>query len=557
MTKAAGEFLSSQLNVPVKIGKVEMVWLNRLALSDVSLDDRRGERLFEAGHLSAGFQVWPLLLRKKWVFSRVRLFNFSLNLHRETSDAPLNLQFLLDAFASRDTTSPPDIDLRIHSVLFRNGSVRYDVADAPDASRTFNPNHALVEKLSGQIALEHLDGDSLNLRIRALSFQERSGFRLDKLSAHLSGNRQGVAFDEFHIRLPETLLQITDARIRFEADSVVSKLTGPSVELRLNASGLCLRDFAAFAPALRHFPEKMELSADVSGDADDWLVRRLTLKQNSALSFQGEMEWKNLLQPETTYLFGRIDRLHLTAARLSEVIDRLAEKPSALSTLALRLGQIGFSGEIAGFTDHLVAYGKLQSDIGSLETDLLIEHQREQQTAFHLKGLVASSELDVNRLFDEGNPWGTVRFSAEVDVSGSKDSSLAGNIRAQVNQMDYRGYRYENLLLAGHFARQEFHGLLEVDDPNGKLHAEGFVRANGEHSIFRVSARLTDVRPDKLHITTQYDQPQISLNLSTHFTGNHPDHFTGQILVDHFSFQTAGKSFRLDTLQIDAVNGEN
>ncbi|MDR1675030.1 MAG: translocation/assembly module TamB domain-containing protein [Tannerella sp.] len=558
MAREAGEFLSSQLNVPVKIGKVELVWLNRLVLSDVSLDDRRGERLFEAGHVSAGFKVWPLL-RKKCVFTTVRLFNFSLHLHRETSAAPLNLQFILDAFASRDTTAqPPNINLQIHSILFRNGSIRYDVADMPDASRKFDPNHVLMEKLNGQISLDIPDSDSLNIRVRTLSFRERSGFRLEKLSTRLSGNRQGVAFDEFDIRLPETQLQITDARVRFHgADSVASTPADVSVELRLNASGLSLRDFAAFVPALRHFPEKTELSAEVSGFPNDMRVRQLTLKQNSALSFQGEMELKNLLQPETTYLFGRIDRLQVTAARLSEIAGRLTEKPFALSAPLRRLGHIDFAGEISGFTDHLVAYGKLQSDIGSLETDMLIGHRREEHIAFYLKGRVASSELDVSRLFDEGNPWGTVRFSAELDVSYPADSSLAGNILAQVNQMDYRGYRYENILLAGHFGRQEFHGRLEVNDTGGKLRAEGFVRDNGEHSVFQVSARLADVRPDKLHFTGSYDRPQMSLNLSAHFTGNHPDNFVGQIVVDDFSFQTAEKSFRLDTLQIDAVNGED
>ncbi|MDR1454260.1 MAG: translocation/assembly module TamB domain-containing protein [Tannerella sp.] len=557
MAGEAGKFLSSQLNVPVKIGKVELVWLNRLALSDVSLDDRRGERLFEAGHVSAGFKVWPFL-QKKWVFTTVRLFNFSLNLHRETSAAPLNLQFLLDALASRDTAQHPDISLRIHSVLFRNGSIRYDVADTPGTSRTFDPNHVLLEKLGGQLSLDRLDGDSLDVRIRTLSFQERSGFRLEKLSARLNGNRQDIALDGIDIRLPETLLQIAEARIRFQdADSVASTPADASVEFRLNAPSLCLRDFTAFEPALRHFPERMELSADVSGSPDDLRIRKLALKQNSALSFQGEIELKNLLQPETTYLFGRIDRLQLTAARLTDMVARLTENPSALPAPLLRLGQIGFAGEISGFIDHLVAFGKLQSDIGSLETDMLIGYRREEQIAFYLKGRIASSEWDVGRLFDGENPWGTVRFSAELDASHSTDNSLAGNIQARVSQLEYRGYRYENILLAGRFSRQEFHGRIDVDDPSGNLHVEGFVRDSGEHSVLQFSAGLADLRPDKLLFTDRYDQPRMSLHLSAHLTGNHPDNLAGQVVMENFSFQTAGQSFRLDTLQIDAVNGEN
>ncbi|MDR2138155.1 MAG: translocation/assembly module TamB domain-containing protein [Tannerella sp.] len=555
MAEAAGRWLSSQLHVPVKIGKVEIVWLNHLVLSNVSLDDRRGERLLEAGHVSVGFRVWPFL-QKKWVFTTVHLSNFSLNLHRETSAAPLNLQFIADALASRDSTQPSNVHLQIHSILFRNGSVRYDVADTSDSPQTFNPNHLLIEKLSGQISLDRFEDDSLHVLIRALSFQERSGFRMEKGTTRLRVDRQGIAFDEFEIRLPETLLQITDARVRFHgADSLAQKPADASVDFRLTASPLCLRDFMAFAPVLRHFPEKAELSAEVSGFPNDLRIRGLTLKQNSALSLQGEMELKNLLLPESTYLFGRINRLQLTAAELTDMAGRLTEKPLTLPAPVLRLGQIDFNGEISGFTDHLVAFGRLRSDFGSLETDMLIGHKREEQTAFYLKGRIASSELDVNRLLDEGNAWGTVRFAAELDVSCSTDNSFAGNMQAQVNQLEYKGYRYENILLAGHFSRQEFHGRLEVNDTNGKLYAEGFVRDNGEHSAFQLSARLADLRPDKLHLTDTYDRPQMSLLLSTHFTGNHPDNFTGQIMVNDFSFRTAENSFQLDTLQIDAVNG--
>ena len=49
--------LSARLDVPVTVGKVDIEWLNRLVLGDVSINDPNGRKLFEADHISAGFHL--------------------------------------------------------------------------------------------------------------------------------------------------------------------------------------------------------------------------------------------------------------------------------------------------------------------------------------------------------------------------------------------------------------------------------------------------------------------------------------------------------------------
>lgn len=122
VSKVASAELSSHLGVPVKIGNVDIEWFNRLVLDNLYLEDQEGKTLFEANHVAAGFEVLPLL-KGKFVFSTVRLFGFSVNLKKKTPDSPLNLQFVIDAFASKDTVKKnPHIDLRFNSILIRRGN---------------------------------------------------------------------------------------------------------------------------------------------------------------------------------------------------------------------------------------------------------------------------------------------------------------------------------------------------------------------------------------------------------------------------------------------------
>ena len=117
VANTATTVLSERLGVPVRIGNVDIEWFNRLVLEDLYLEDESGAVLFDANHVSAGFEILPLL-NGKIVFSTIRLFGFSVSLSKETPADKLNLQFVINAFASKDTVKKqPNIDLRFNSIL--------------------------------------------------------------------------------------------------------------------------------------------------------------------------------------------------------------------------------------------------------------------------------------------------------------------------------------------------------------------------------------------------------------------------------------------------------
>ncbi len=119
VTETATKELSDRFGVPVRIGNVDIEWFNRLVLEDLYLEDQNGAVLVDANHVSAGFEILPLL-NGRIVFSTVRLFGFSVNLNKETPTDKLNLQFIIDTFASKDTIKKQsNIDLRFNSILIR------------------------------------------------------------------------------------------------------------------------------------------------------------------------------------------------------------------------------------------------------------------------------------------------------------------------------------------------------------------------------------------------------------------------------------------------------
>ena len=166
LSEVATHQLSDYLGVPVRIGHIDFEWFNRLVLEDLYLEDQQQQPLFEANHVSAGIEVLPLL-KGQLVFTSARLFGFTLNLRRETPKSPLNLQFVLDAFASKDTLKPkPNINLRFNSIHIRRGNFSYQIDSEPETPGRFNAKHIDLRNLSANIALKALAKDSLNAEIK-------------------------------------------------------------------------------------------------------------------------------------------------------------------------------------------------------------------------------------------------------------------------------------------------------------------------------------------------------------------------------------------------------
>ena len=545
--------LSNHLQVPVRIGYVDIEWFNRLVLNDLYLEDQEGEVLLEASHVSAGLEV-PPLFKGKLVFSAVRLFGFQFNLNKETPKDKLNLQFVIDAFAKKDTVKKnPNIDLRFNTILLRKGNFRYDIKSSPHTPNLFNANHIHIKDLSAKIALEALNKDSIHAEIKKMSFEEASGFSLKKLALEISATKDSAVLRHLEVKLPQTNLKIDRAHIlTANADSLPALLNESPVLLDMAPSHICLKDLSAFVPAFRNFTETIELAADITGYINDISLQQLTLKYSDRMLFVGKMNMKNISNPQKAHLFGEVNKLYITTEGITGLANNFSEHPITLPPAIVQLGTVNFTGKIAGFLDDLVATGKLSTAIGSIETDVTVGKDKERNIGTFIKGEISTTPLSLNELFPDGNPFGIAQLDINIDAKRPVNGAFSGNIQTHIKEFNYKGYTYQNILLSGNFQKKGFEGLIEVNDPNGKLYAQGLFINDKENSIFNFTSRLEGLRPDSLFLTDKYESPEISCILNADFTGNNIDNIEGHILLDSLTINTVPDSFFLKQLKIEA-----
>ena len=263
-TYAARE-LSRLTQSEVRIGNVDLGLLNRVVIQNVQIKDRQGKDMLGISRFSVKLDI-PALFQNKIRIHSIQLFGLDARLRRTTPDAPLNCQFLIDTFASKDTTKKENnLDLRINSILIRRGQVHYDVLSEPVTPRKFNFHHIGIRELSATISLKTFQKDSLNAQIRRMSFNEQSGFRLKRFMLKATANPKGIYLHELTLNLPSTSLCIDTLSASGDVTSPHFLSEEETTYLgRLHAS-VTPADLSAFVPALEHFQDSLHMDLDFHG----------------------------------------------------------------------------------------------------------------------------------------------------------------------------------------------------------------------------------------------------------------------------------------------------
>ena len=195
MASMVSSTLEQILKTEVSVGHISLDIFRRIIVEDVLLKDKRGNEMITVSRLSARYE--PLsLLEEKITINSIQLLGFSVQLNKETPDSDTNIQFLLDAFAQKDSVKKEhNLDLRINSVLIRRGNVSYDVQSIPETPGKFNPSHIGIQDFEATISVKALRSDSLNATIRRLAFTEKSGLELKKMGVRLIADNNHVTIN--------------------------------------------------------------------------------------------------------------------------------------------------------------------------------------------------------------------------------------------------------------------------------------------------------------------------------------------------------------------------
>lgn len=555
----AAQELSRIMHTEVSIGSIDLGLLNRVIIQNVYLEDKSGQELLKIARLSAKVEISPLL-RGKIRISSIQLFGLNAHLNRPTPDSKTNFQFVLDAFASKDTVKKQsNIDLRINSVLIRRGQIYYDLLSAAQTPGRFNVNHLGIQNFSATLSLKALTPDSLNAQIKRLSFNEQSGFKLKKLALKLTANHQGLQANNIEVSLPQSELAIDTLAAAYDSTASSSIINNDTRYMARIRASITLSDLAMFVPSFTHFNDALNLRITLEGKGYQTKCTDIYLSNDyQSLLLKGEAMVNHWNEKNNMFLFGNLALLKADKEGTVWLIQNLTGKTNTPAILQ-RIGDINFNGDISGYLSQLTTHGTLLTDVGSIQANVTMH----SDTITHLRsysGKIISPELNLGALLDQEKTLGNTTFDIELKGFKYHDGKAESYIKGNISSLTYKQYEYRNIMLDGKYTPGGFNGKLSLDDSNGNIEINGHFATRQAVPDFNLRAVVRNFRPNDLHLTDKYKDTDMSLSLTADFSGHSIDDMQGKISIDSVCVNAPEEDqcYYLDNLSIIAGNtGKN
>ena len=341
----ASDLLAHKLGTKVSIGNIDLGFLNRVILDDVLIYDQHGEKLLKSSRASVKIDIIQLFQGKISITS-AQLFGSKINAYKQTAYSKANYQFVLDSLASKNKKTKSNLDLRIGSLIIRNGALSYNQYDAVQKYGQLDPKHLNLSEISAHIILNALTNDSINLNIRKMSFKDVSGLNIVSLSTKIIANRKQAELNDFELMLPGTVIRLGDC---FATYTFLGKeLQIPSLQYSASIDESTIRpsDFSCLIPAFKSFRNKLDISTSISGTSTSIRIHSLGIIGRSIfLKTSGSL---NNWQSKNPRWFADINSLSLKGDGIKFISDNLGKQLNIPIEIT-RLGNIVFKGVLGGY----------------------------------------------------------------------------------------------------------------------------------------------------------------------------------------------------------------
>ena len=532
MGRQVASSLSEVLGTQVSIERVELGFLNRIILDDVTILDQEKKNLLRIGRLSAKIEFLPLA-EGRFSISSAQLFGAHARFCKADSLAVPNYQFVLDSLSSNDSTSSSALNLRINSLIIRHSSVSYDQNDMPETPQQFNGKHWKVNDISAHAIIKSFQEDSININIKRLAFNEKAGLSVNRLSLWVEANPHHARLRNFRLQLPGSDIGIDSIYATYDKDRMTESFR---YQAFVNVPKLSANDFSCFLPSLDSFTQHFSVKAQVDGSADDLNCRNLTISaddQSLELLARGEAHHLRQ-QPEWAFHTLRIDAKSALMAQCKQAFEQL---PTELT----RLGDIHIDGnskrDADGKTD---TYANIRTDIGDGTVQFAVSADKRIDATIDTRSFNLGTLLDNNDL-------GIV--STRIGIQGTKDNITA---EGAIDTFEYKSYAYQNIALNGNYKQGDITGKLNISDPNIEAHLEGELHHH-KRSTIKLLGFVKDFRPYELNLSDKWENRSFSAHIDADFTASNLNDAEGEARLSEFEMvgiDSIGDYYFLENLAI-------
>jgi hypothetical protein len=454
-------------------------------------------------------------------------------------------------------TTIPDWDVgcekfKLENVNFRLINSRRDVITNPDLPLDFA--NIDFQNINLEVDTFRLQHEVFTGYIKQLHGLNHGGFELKNLSGDALISPKQVVLRDFNLKTNESNI---GHELILTYDGYPSFYDFPN-EVYMKGifddrSVITFRDVAAFAPSIaenvfigNNLDHPIEVKGKFSGTVNNLRAQNVTLKILES-TIRGNISLNDITNPSAAFMDLQLKEVTTSYDNLKIIIP-FVELPRNLA----RMGQMTFRGSYTGFFDDFVAFGQLNTAIGSVESDLKLNLQGGKSNAFYDGGLVLKN-FDLGAFLDNED-LGRLSVRADVRGSGLTLRDLDATLQnTKIDSLIFKDYKYEDILIDGRFQEMKFDGDILSKDKNMDLFIRGIVDLSGELPSVDILGNVKNLDLYALNISNE----RIGLQLDTfdiNAQGSNIDNFVGEAAIRGVSGHRGDVYSQLERIYLYARN---
>ena len=554
--RIAGGYLSSKTGTEIQIGSLNIDPKFTIHLEQVTIKDLKNNDLLKVESL----KVKPLmeeLIHGDVHIEKVELKDAEAHLITYEGEDHMNLQFLIDAFATDKKSDKGSVPIRIDKILVDGLDFQFwnQNKDKPERREQHLMDYSNLDLKGIQLDMEglNIDGDVISGTIHNLAAAEASGFEIKQLQSQVNVSPRGILLDGLEIATNNSMLNLDLHMLYPGYHAFKSFVDSVTFDTKIHQTDLLLSDIGPFTKVLYEMPDRIQFEGLFQGPIQHFEVNELKLDLGKETHFEGDLSMHPL-----DFFNGEhrltIEKMHYSIEDLANF--RLPGKnqtiPIPEQLAALKRGTIRgvFNGSYKDFRTRLFA----SSEVGAVSVNL---RKYDNEFGHHVfESDIEGEQLNIGVLANSPKILGNIDISANVKGHQSSHDGLDLDINGNVFNASLLGTMLNEISMNGNLHKNIFNGIINIDDEKLRLDFDGRIDFSNPQALggdFQANIASADLK--RLNLVK--DRETASLNASILARGTNFNNFNkaeGSLLIQGLEYKDNKGALIMEELEASIVN---
>ena len=433
---------------------------------------------------------------------------------------------------------------KIGELKITNGTFSSDRQTDRAPLAHFDGLHIKFTGINANLNNSSFTGDTVFAKLK-ITAKERSGLEIKNLSADMKLTPQGMTFNQLDLQTNNSQLRNYFSMSYNDMSELGDFIHKVRMAAQFEDSHIDSDDIAFFAPEMADWNKRIALKGKVRGTVDDLVGKDLLLQAGNNTLLNGDISMTGLPDINQTFIDFKANDFRTVYSDAVQIVPAIRKiKNPDLS----RIKYLTFTGSFTGFINDFVTYGTIQTNLGTIRSDLNMKLPAGQDPVY--SGSIATDNFRLGEFLGDKN-IGLVSMTGTVKGKGFNEKSRNTLVDGNIRYADYKNYRYNNIIVKGKLDKKLFDGTAAINDDHLQLNMSGVIDFNSNTPRFNLLAHVEKANLKDLNITR--DSIDFSGKLNFNFTSSNIDDFLGEARITDAQILKNGTPLPFDSLIVTSA----